>query len=197
MGGQGGKAQWPRQQRQQCTFIPLPGVDNISLLSGSVDSDKNGNDNKEEVALDVIAVEVGGHDTNVDIATTGGNDGCNNTDLDDNTDNDGSLFGSSVDGDKNGNDDNEEVVLDATAVEVEGHGLNVDIATEVVGNNGRNNYGLEDDGNDDRGANLPCFYVGLNINIYMLPIPPFSPPLSLSPIIDNPSCVTSSVDCCV
>ncbi len=124
--------------------------DDASLLGRSIDGDKNGNGDNEEVALDAIAVEVEGHDTNVDIATEMvGNDGCDYYDLDNNTDDDASLFGSSVDGDENGNGDNEDVASDAIP-EADGHDTNVDIATKVAGNDGRDNNDLEDDSDDKR-----------------------------------------------
>ncbi len=77
-------------------------------------------------------------------------DGCqdNNDNLDNDSDDDVSLFGSSVDGDKNGNGDNEEVASDAIAIEVEGHDTNVDITTEAAGNDGCNNDNLEDNSDD-------------------------------------------------
>jgi len=90
------------------------------------------------------------HDTNVSIATdVAGNDGRDNYDLEDNTDDDALLFGCSVDGDKNGDGDNKEVASDAVP-EADGHDTNVDITTEVAGNDGRDNNDLEDDSDDER-----------------------------------------------
>ena len=121
-----------------------------SLLGGSIDGIKNGNGDNEVVALDAIAVEVEGHDTNVNIATEmAGNDGCDYYDLDDNTDDDASLFGSSIDSDENGNGDNKDVASDAVP-EADGHDTNVDITTKVAGNEGRDNNDLEDDSDDKR-----------------------------------------------
>ncbi len=124
--------------------------DDASLLGGSGDGDKNGNCDNEEVVLDAIAVEVKGHDTNVDIATeVAGNDGRDYYDLNDNTDDDESLFGSSVDGDKNGDGDNEDVASDAVP-EADGHDTNADITTKVAGNDGQDNNNLEDNSDNER-----------------------------------------------
>ncbi len=100
--------------------------------------------------MNAIAVEVEGHDTNVDIATeVAENNGHNYYDLDDNTDDGASLFGSSVDGNENGDGDNKDVASDAVP-EADGHDTYVDIATKVAGNDGRDNNDLEDDSDDKR-----------------------------------------------
>jgi hypothetical protein len=102
------------------------------------------------VALDAIAVEVEGHDTNVDIATeVAGKDGRDYYDLDNNTDDNASLFCSSINGDENGNGDNEDVASDAVP-EADGHDTNVDIVTKVAGIDCRDNNDLEDDSDDEQ-----------------------------------------------
>jgi hypothetical protein len=78
-----------------------------------------------------------------------GTNGRDYYDLNDNTNDNESLFGSSVDGDENGDGNNEDVAADAVP-EADGHDTNADIATIVAGNDGRDNNDLEDESDNER-----------------------------------------------